>query len=249
MGSAIFDSIHKKYPKHHYHIIDPIYQNKAVNVNIYNDFNHYSNNKSDIIFLGVKPQTLPNISNELTKICTKNNILISMLAGISTSQLSNIIGSEKKILRIMPNMAAINSNSTTSCFFNKNINQDEIKAILPLLKSFGSVEKLISEEDMHISTIINGGGMAFFALIMSYFKKSAKIYADHLSDQQIHNLFYHTLENFLEMNISEDKLIEKICSKKGTTEAVIESFNKQKLENIINNALKAGVKRSKNLSQ
>jgi pyrroline-5-carboxylate reductase len=52
----------------------------------------------------------------------------------------------------------------------------------------------------------------------------------------------------LQGNSSYEQLISNIASKKGTTEAALKVFANKRLEQIINQAVKAAVKRAKELS-
>lgn len=243
MGTAILTSLISNFANLDFFVIDNNFNNTSTNVTKISNALELKF-KPDIIFLAVKPQTLPEIKDDLKHITTNDNIIISILAGTSTDSIAQITGAKSKIVRLMPNIAAIKSNSTSSCFFNKNLNPVEKDFILELFKSFGICETLSDESDMHISTIINGGAIAYLALIVKYIKQSALKHSTSLTEQQIHNLLYNTYQNLIDLDKDEDELISLICSKKGTTEAVIDSLKNQKIEQIIAKAIEDGVLRS-----
>ncbi|MBT4989604.1 MAG: NAD(P)-binding domain-containing protein [Rickettsiales bacterium] len=248
MGKAILSSLAKNCSNINYAVIDRNYSTSHKNITTYGSIEDL-NCTPDVIFLAIKPQILPQLKNDLIKITNGNTLIISILAGTNTKQIEDIVGKNSKIIRLMPNIAAISANSTSSCFFNKNINQADRNFATSLFKSFGICEILSDEYDMHISTLINGGAIAYFALIIKYLKQAALKNAKSLTESQINSLIYNTYENLLELNKTEDDVISLICSKKGTTESVIESLNNQNLENIIANAIEKGMERSKELEK
>jgi pyrroline-5-carboxylate reductase len=248
MGNAILSSLVQNCTDVQFSVIDGNFKNPYNNVTTYKDVDAL-NFIPDAIFIGVKPQILSQIKDDLAKIITKHNIVISMLAGTSTEQIAAITGTGRKIARVMPNIAAMKGNSTSSCYFNENMSEDDKDFAITLFKHFGICEVLSDEEDMHISTLINGGAIAYFALIIKYFKQAAVKNAKNLTEEQINNLLYNTYKNLLEVNKPEDEIISLICSKKGTTEAVIESLKKQSLEQLISKAIEDGMIRSKELGK
>ncbi len=59
---------------------------------------------SRFVFLGVKPQMMAGLAKELAgDIACSDAIFVSMLAGISLDRLAELLGADKKIIRIMPN--------------------------------------------------------------------------------------------------------------------------------------------------
>ena len=57
---------------------------------------------ADILFLSVKPQYLMEVLDEMNDLFRTAQIIVSIVAGISLSQISDVIG-DWKICRVMPN--------------------------------------------------------------------------------------------------------------------------------------------------
>jgi pyrroline-5-carboxylate reductase len=247
MGKAILEAFIASDANLEYHVLDHNISD-IESIQTYQNFDEIEINP-DIILIAVKPQSLIEISQSLKKLTNTKTLIISILAGTSIKTIADIVGNDRKIIRVMPNIAAKNKNSTSSCFFNNNIPNDEKSFIISLIKKFGICTVIESEEDMHISTIINGGAIAYFALIIKYIKESALTHAKSISEQDMKELIYNTYKNLLELNLDEDEIISKICSKAGTTEAVIKELKKQELDKIIKNAIKSGVERSKEIEK
>lgn len=243
MGKAILDAFISSDTNLEYHVLDKNLK-QSPEITLYQSFSEIKTT-ADIVIIAVKPQSLNDITQNLQDICNKKTLIISILAGTKCQTIANILGEDYKIIRVMPNIAAKNKNSTSSCFFNKNVSDTEKGYIINLIQKFGICSVLQSEEDMHISTIINGGAIAYFALIIKYIKESALAHADSISEKEMQNLIYNTYQNLLELKLDEDEIIAKICSKGGTTEAVITELKNQNLDKVIQNAIANGIARSK----
>ena len=60
---------------------------------------------ADYIFLGVKPQVLPQVLTELAPAFGgKDFTLVSMAAGVTTEKIAALLGFDAPIIRIMPNL-------------------------------------------------------------------------------------------------------------------------------------------------
>ena len=60
--------------------------------------------KSRFVFWGVKPQMFAGVAAKLAEdIAASDAVFVSMLAGVSLDRLAEMLGGEKKIIRIMPN--------------------------------------------------------------------------------------------------------------------------------------------------
>ena len=62
--------------------------------------------QSDIIFLGVKPQMMAEMLDEIKDIISSRKdevVLVSMAAGLTTQKISEMAGGDVAVVRIMPN--------------------------------------------------------------------------------------------------------------------------------------------------
>ena len=111
--------------------------------------------KSNILILSVKPNIVPIVLKKIKDKLDKNTIILSIAAGVSIDFIEKNIGSDKKVVRTMPNTPAQVMQGMTAVSFNSNIEENEKNVIFKLLNSFGkSVE--IEEKLMHVYTGIRG---------------------------------------------------------------------------------------------
>lgn len=249
MGEAILNSI--KTQKHFdFFIIDPsITPKQEENLNFYTSIEDIPESlKFSYSFLATKPQIITEIAKSYIKYLSPNTILISILAGKSTPDLANLFGETRKIVRLMPNLAAKFSHSTTTGFRSQNITDKELIDINALCSQFGSLTWLENEELMHISTAINGSSPAFFAYIVKAFTEHAEKHS--LDQEQAQALLLSTMENTIEIlrdGTSCTDLMKQVASKAGTTEAMLDSLKENQANKSVIDAIESAVTRSKSL--
>src|SRR5215211_4364836 len=59
--------------------------------------------QSDVIFLAVKPQVMAEVLLELKPLLTTKHLVVSVAAGVTLTQLSAMLGSKVRLVRVMPN--------------------------------------------------------------------------------------------------------------------------------------------------
>ena len=116
----------------------------------------------DVVFLGVKPQILPAVASEIAASVAKRGediCLVSMAAGVTLSQLSELFPNTK-IIRIMPNTpASVGAGVILYALGEKADGEDE-KTLLEALAAAGSLNKL-DEKLIDAATAVSGCGPAF----------------------------------------------------------------------------------------
>ena len=81
--------------------------------------------ESDILILSVKPNIIPKVLDKIKDDLSEKTIVLSIAAGISIGFIENIIGTDKKVIRTMPNTPAQVMEGMTAVSFNHNIQENE----------------------------------------------------------------------------------------------------------------------------
>ena len=147
---------------------------------------------------------------------------------------------------------------TTSSRFNKGITASlNISSTLStynkakkMFSKVGMVIELKKEQEMDSFTGLIGSGPAyFFYLLKAYEKRLMKLCNNDsaLTAKAMSGLLEGVALS-LEDGSSIDDLIEKVASKKGTTEAGLKSFKKNKLLSSFDKGISAAVNRSKEIA-
>lgn len=205
--------------------------------------------KSQIIFLCVKPKDINEALEEI-KDSVKNKVIVSIAAGIKISSIEKIIGKNKAIVRVMPNINCIVGEMAAAYSYNKNIKKEDKKIIHTLLNTAGLAIE-VKEEKMDSVTALSGSGPAFVAYIINSFTTAAE--KQGLNKETAYKLALQTFSGTSNMlkktKISPDELIRMVSSPKGTTIAGLEILKNAEIKKIINKTIEAAVKRSKELGK
>ena len=217
---------------------------------------------SDIIILAVKPNQIKSICKEINSLILEEKdlpMVISIAAGVTTTSIKDYIiqdnlpqlQSSLNIFRAMPNLCAINGDSVTGLFGSSIKDKFNLKnTVSEIFNSVGEILWVKKESDLNIVTAISGSGPAYIFYIMEEMIKSAQELG--LSEKDAKKLVAMTIIGSGKMGVSIQNLkdqISKVSSKGGTTEAALQIFDKENLNLIFNQAIKAAHAKSKEISQ
>lgn len=233
-------------------VLKPSESNKINNLNYIDNLEKIPQNYvADIVFICIKPQESNTILEEFAqaKIFHKDTIFISILAGKNLNFFSKIFGSKKQIVRSMPNLG-IEVNQGIIPYIHKNLTAENKKIILNIFTNFGTAFEVEDEKLFHILTALYGCGPAYIFLMQKIFfdiaisHKIPKEIAESLTKK----LFLGSSLLSFESTLDFSKMIENVASKKGVTEASLETLLKDnKLHKLIVKSTKNGIARSKKL--
>jgi pyrroline-5-carboxylate reductase len=204
---------------------------------------------SEIIFLCAKPNNIEDILQEI-KSNLKNEIIVSIAAGIKIKFIENIIGKDKKVIRVMPNLNCFVGEMAAAFACNNNIEVNEKEKIRGLLNKAGFAFE-IDEEKMDAVTALSGSGPAFIAYILETFTQAAE--KEGLENDVAYDLalqtFFGTSKLLKETKENSNDFIKKVASKGGTTEAGLKVLENSHLKKIIEKTIATAAKRSKELGK
>ena len=119
-----------------------------------------------------------------------------------------------------------------------------------ILASFGEEAELRSEKMLDAVTAISGSGPAYFFAFAEVLEKAArKLGLGNLTPIFVRQTFFGAAKLAEAAEIPFSKLRKNVTSKGGTTEAALKIFEENKLEKIVETAVKTAKKRSEKLSK
>ncbi len=120
---------------------------------------------SDIVILAVKPQVAEFVLEELKEVILATQPFISIVAGLCIDSIESIIGSNKKIIRAMPNILVKIKEGTIGYCVNSNVDVDDCECFRKLFAKVSEVVK-VEEYLMDAVTGLSGSGPAFVLLML-----------------------------------------------------------------------------------
>ena len=137
-------------------------------VNVFSDEDYVtvtSNNplavaESDIVIFALQPKHIDGVLRSVKSEITDNHIIMSVAAGVDTARIENILGDDKKIIRIMPN-TAISIGKSMTCIAANKAGQDKVPLAEDIFNQLGTT-MVIPEDLVQAATVICASGIAFW---------------------------------------------------------------------------------------
>lgn len=206
---------------------------------------------ADVILIGVKPQDLRGILEQLRPLDRSGKIVVSPVAGKSISFIESYLGREQPIVRIMPNLAIAYKQSVTA-FATNHPEDDRISDIFRLLSKLGKTVQL-NEEGFDLFTSVFGSGPAFILAFIQIFKDKMREFdlPGPVLDELLLGLMQGTTTYFTQnqKDFSIEELIRNITSKGGTTQAGLDHFRLHEIGKHFEGVLDAARNRSEEMSR
>ncbi|MCX5873329.1 MAG: pyrroline-5-carboxylate reductase [Deltaproteobacteria bacterium] len=118
-----------------------------------------------VILVAVKPQLIDGVLDSLADQIQGNVLIISIAAGISTEYLLDRLGKDKRVIRAMPNAAAMIGQSATALCKGGASDDNDLETATRLFSAIGSAV-VVDERNMNAVTALSGSGPGYLFVIM-----------------------------------------------------------------------------------
>ena len=202
----------------------------------------------DVIVFAVKPQILKTAASELT--ANESALYITIAAGIPSESLNNWLGSNKAIVRAMPNTPSLVLSGASGLFANVHASEEQKEIAESILRAVGLTVWVEDEKQLDAVTTLSGSGPAYFFMVMEAMEKAGQelgLPADTARLLAIQTGFGAT-KLALEVDDAPAVLRQKVTSPGGTTEQAIKTFEENGLVDIFSKAMKAARDRAEELA-
>ncbi|AXY05749.1 pyrroline-5-carboxylate reductase [Bacillus anthracis] len=205
---------------------------------------------TNILFLAMKPKDIAEALTPFKEYIHHNLLIISLLAGVSTHSIRNLLEKDIPIIRAMPNTSAAILKSATAISPSKHATKEHIQTAIALFETIGLVS-VVEEEDMHAVTALSGSGPAYIYYVVEAMEEAAKEIG--LKEDVAKSLILQTMIGAAEMLKASEKhpsiLRKEITSPGGTTEAGIEVLQEHKFQQALISCITQAAQRSHNLGK
>ncbi|MEM5646844.1 pyrroline-5-carboxylate reductase ProI [Bacillus cereus] len=205
---------------------------------------------TNILFLAMKPKDVAEALTPFKEYIHHNLLIISLLAGVSTHSIRNLLEKDIPIIRAMPNTSAAILKSATAISPSKHATKEHIQTAIALFETIGLVS-VVEEEDMHAVTALSGSGPAYIYYVVEAMEEAAKEIG--LKEDVAKSLILQTMIGAAEMLKASEKhpsiLRKEITSPGGTTEAGIEVLQEHKFQQALISCITQAAQRSHNLGK
>lgn len=209
----------------------------------------------DVLILAVKPQIFYHFSSDpamclLQNYLNENQIIVSIMAGVTIKKIQDFFKKTKKIIRVMPNTPAIIGKAMSVLSPSEEIAENELLFVKEIFQSIGETE-VLAESLLDAVTGLSGSGPAFVMMFIEALTQGGILCG--LSKNTAEKLAIQTVIGSCEMIGSTGKTVEElrhmVTSPGGTTIAGIAALEENQLRSGVIKAVKAAYNRSKELGK
>lgn len=203
---------------------------------------------SDILILAIKPQHFRPVLTELKPHVTHGHLVVSIAAGIPLSTMAAALGSDRRLIRVMPNTPCLVGASASAYCLGGTATDEDGRLVSELLGAVGIAFEL-PEPLLDSVTGLSGSGPAFVCLVIEALADGgvkmglARDVAVRLAAQTVMG----TARMILETGEHPAKLKDAVASPGGTTIAGLHELERGALRGCLINAVQAATLRSREL--
>ena len=207
---------------------------------------------ADVVVIAVKPQVMPGVARELARpLADRGTLVISVAAGVRSSDLARWLGGATPVVRAMPNTPALLGCGATVLCAGPGADTGHRESAEAILRAVGSVSWVEDEAQLDAVTALSGSGPAYFFLLAEAMADAAAELG--LPAELARLLAIETALGAARMAIESDadiaELRRRVTSPGGTTEAALDALEDGGFRKLVAGAIKQAEARSRELAE
>lgn len=206
---------------------------------------------ADAVVLAVKPQVLPQVAETLAaSMADSPAAVVSIAAGVPLSALAFWFGTERAIVRCMPNTPALIGAGVTGLYASPDVGARTRELAESILSGAGEIVWVDAETGLNAVTGVSGSGPAYFFAFIESLQAAAR--SEGLDADTARRLATQTALGAARM-ASESRddaatLRANVTSPGGTTEKALAELDGADLDGAVARAVRAAVVRAGELA-
>jgi pyrroline-5-carboxylate reductase len=187
--------------------------------------------QADIVIVSVKPQDFAALAPVVRPYLHREQIIISIMAGVSLPALQETLG-VPKLVRAMPNLPSQIGMGMTVFSCSPDLDRKELFIIQNLLNTTGKALYVDNEKLIDSATAVSGSGPAYVYYFMNAMIKAGVElgFTPAQAELLVNQTFMGSVHLQNRNNLSCEDLMRRVASKGGTTEAAFRVFDEKDLE-------------------
>lgn len=205
--------------------------------------------RSDILFLAVKPGKFDEVIPRISKHIKSNCVVVSIAAGKTISAIETAFGRKIKLVRAMPNTPALVGEAMSALCANDAVTSAELAQVQELFNSFGKSE-IVPESMIDAVVGVSGSSPAYVYMFIEAMADAAV--ADGMPRAQAYKFaaqsVYGAAKMVLETGEHPGALKDAVCSPGGTTIEAVAALEKGGFRDAVITAQRACSQKSRDMS-
>jgi pyrroline-5-carboxylate reductase len=200
---------------------------------------------ADVVILGMKPKDSADAIKALRSILRPDQLIISVIAGLSISTIHQLLGRQQPVVRTMPNTSSTIGLGATGISYSDSVTSDQRQLALFIFNAVG-LTAVVEEPLIDTVNGVSGSGPAYVYYLMEAMIEAGVQLG--LSPEAAKELTVQTVRGAAEMVLSTGEnpgdLRRKVTSPNGTTQAAIETLDQFAFKEGLNKAIVRCVERA-----
>ena len=204
--------------------------------------------QSKVVILAVKPQILPKVLKEIAPAVTEEHLLLSVAAGITISNIENVLPKKTRVARIMTNTPVMFRNGVSAFSMGTNTKHEDHEILYKLMSSVGYCVE-VKEDLMDTVTGFSGGGPAYLYTVIEALADGAVRGGLSRGDavKMAAQMTIGAARMVQETGLHTSELKDAVCSPGGTTIVGVNALEQGGLRATLMNAVNEATLRAKEL--
>ncbi|QWT18142.1 pyrroline-5-carboxylate reductase [Collinsella sp. zg1085] len=202
----------------------------------------------DMLILAVKPQHIEAVLDEVEPVLAPGALIISIAAGVTLKRLATLVGTSRKLVRVMPNLPAQVHAGMTAITPNELVQDLEVASVLELFECMGDAV-LVPETYMDAVTALSGSGPAYVCLFIEAMADAAVLLG--LPRDLAYRLAEQTVAGsaaYLQKTATHPAVLkDEVASPGGTTIAALAELEARGLRSAVIEAMRVCAQRNQEL--
>ncbi len=201
------------------------------------------------VMLAVKPQGFAEVAAELRDLFTPRHLAVSIMAGVSTARVSELLGGRPRVVRVMPNLPIMVGAGMSGLCAGPSATPEDMELVRRLFDTGGETLVVSDESMIDAVTAVSGSGPAYFYAFVEAIVAGGT--ACGLTEAEALRLARAACLGAGRMMIdtgeSPAELRRKVTSRGGTTQAALDHLAGCGVDRAIREAVLAAFRRAREL--
>lgn len=202
-----------------------------------------------IVLVGVKPAMVPDLLREIAPHLAADAIVVSVAAGVTLQTFADVLGSEARVIRSMPNTPSMVRKGVTGLAAGAAVPAEDVALVRRLFETVGAVVE-VPESQIDALSTISGSGPAYVYLLIEELTKAAvgMGFTDADARLMVEQTFIGATALLDASGEAPAELRRRVTSPKGTTERAVAVLQDARLDRTFAEAADAALARAKELA-
>lgn len=205
---------------------------------------------ADMVIIATKPVDVALALEKIKSFISEDQLIVSVVAGISTEFISRVLEKNNPIIRSMPNTSATIGLSATAITKGQSATDKHIDLVRLMFEAIGTVS-VVEEDKMHVVTGLSGSGPAYIYYLVEALQNAAEKegLAPDIAKQLITQTIIGAGNMLQQRDESAQTLRKNVTSPNGTTAAGLEKLEAYDFLNAVEACVLQAAERSRELGK